>query len=281
MSQFSHQLYFELVKLFARKRTYLGFVAFAVIELLILINLRAPHARMMLKKALTQNGLDFSQYFSGLTVGYNMIYWTILVLGSLYLALVCGDIVSKEVEDGTMRMVLSRPVSRGRILLLKMLTCAVYTISLVWFIVISSLVLAILNHGYGGLIVVDPWQHVFGFFDAGPGLVRFVYATCILSLTMMTFAALGFMFSCFNMKPATATIMTLSVYLFDSIIRGVPYFDNLQDYLLTHHMTVWVQAFQLDIPWDKIEHSLLYLGAFDLLFISVGVWYFARRDFKS
>jgi ABC-2 type transport system permease protein len=281
MTQFRRQFYFELLKLFARKRTYLGFVAFVVIELLILMGLRSPHAHMMFTRAMTQHGLDFSHYFSGLTLAYEMMSYTAFILGSLYLALVCGDIVSKEVEDGTMRMVLSRPVSRGRILLLKILACAVYTFSLVLFIVLSSLTLGILDRGFGGLIVVVPWEHVFGFYEGGTGLVRFAYATGILGLLMLTFAALGFMFSCFNVKPATATILTLSIYLFDSIIRGVPYFDNFQDYLLTHHMAMWTQVFQLDIPWSKIGYSILYLGSFDLLFVSIGIYYFGRRDFKS
>ena len=281
MSPFLRQLYYELLKLFARKRTYLGFAAFLIIELLILMGLHTPHAHHMFLRAMMGYGLDFSHYFSGLTLAYVMMSYTAFILGSLYLALVCGDIISKEVEDGTMRMVLSRPVSRGRILLLKLLACAVYTFSLVLFIVVSSLVVGIADRGFGGLIVVVPWEHVFGFYEGGPGLLRFAYAGGILGLLMMTFAALGFMFSCFNLKPATATILTLSIYLFDSIIRGVPYFDNLQDYLLTHHMAMWIQVFQPTIPWSNIGHSILYLGSFDLLFISIGTWYFARRDFKA
>lgn len=281
MTPLLRQLYYELLKLFARKRTYLGFAAFLVIELLILMGLHAPHAHKMFLHAMTQHGLDFSHYFSGLTLAYAMMSWTVFILGSLYMALVCGDIISKEVEDGTMRMVLSRPVSRGRILLLKLAACAVYTFSLVLFIVISSLAVGMADRGYGGLIVIDPWQHVFGFYEGGAGLVRFAYAGGVLTLLMLTFAALGFMFSCFNIKPATATILTLSIYLFDSIVHGVPYFEDLQDYLLTHHMAMWIQVFQPDIPWLKIVYSILYLGSFDLLFVSIGTWYFARRDFKS
>jgi ABC-2 type transport system permease protein len=281
MSTFLRQLYFELLKLFARKRTYLGFAAFVVIELLILMGLHTPHAHQMFLRAMRPNGLDFSHYFSGLTLAYVMMSYTVFILGSLYMALVCGDIISKEVEDGTMRMVLSRPVSRGRILLLKLLACAVYTFSLVFFIIASSLVVGIVDRGYGGLIVIVPWEHVFAFYEGGPGLWRFFLAGGVLGLLMLTFAALGFMFSCFNMKPSTATIMTLSVYLFDSIIRGVPYFEHLQGYLLTHHMAMWIQVFQPEIPWPKIGYSILYLGLFDLLFVSIGTWYFARRDFKS
>jgi ABC-2 type transport system permease protein len=281
MKTFARQFYFELLKLFARKRTYFGFAAFFAIELFTLLWLHTPGAHHMYEHSMKQDGLDFSHYFSGLTLAYFMMSNTVFVLGSLYLALVCGDIVSKEVEDGTMRMVLSRPVSRGRILLLKYLACIVYTWSLTLFIVLSSLLLGIMDRGLGGLIVVVPWEHVFGFYEAGPGLVRFAWATAMLGLLLLTFASLGFMFSCFNMKPASATIMTLSIYIFDSVIRAVPFFENLQTYLLTHNMAMWMQVFQPEIPWARLIHAVLYLGAFNLLFVSIGTWYFAKRDFKS
>jgi ABC-2 type transport system permease protein len=281
MKLLGRQLYSELLKLFARKRTYMGFVAFLVIELLILLGLQTPGAHRLFTNSMSQHGLDFSHYFSGLTLAYVMITQTAFVLGSLYLALVCGDIVSKEVEDGTMRMVLSRPISRARILLLKYLTCIAYTLALTLFIVISSLLLGIAFRGLGGLIVVVPWEHLFGVYEAGPGLQRFALGTGLLAFFMFTIANLGFMFSCFNIKPASATIATLSLYLVDNIVRNVPYFVNFKFYFLSHHMSLWTQCFQPDIPWTRLIHSVLYLGTFDLLFLAIGAFYFARRDFKS
>jgi ABC-2 type transport system permease protein len=281
MSPFLRQLRFELLKLFARKRTYFGFVAFFGIELLILMGLHLPGPKRMFTRAMTQHGLNFSHYFSGLTVAYVMITNTVFVLGSLYLALVCGDIVSKEVEDGTLRMVLSRPVSRGRILVLKYLACVFYTWALVLFIVVSSLVMGIIDRGLGGLIVVAPWEHVFGFYEAGPGLERFAIGAALLGFIMLTLSTLGFMFSCFNMKPASATVLTLSIYIVDTVLRNVPYFEDLHTYFLTYHMGMWTHVFQPIIPWPDLIHSICYLGAFDLLFLSIGMLYFARRDFKS
>ena len=84
-----------------------------------------------------------------------------------------------------------------------------------------------------------------------------------------------------RMKPASATILTLSVYIIDTVLRTIPYFADLHGYFLTHHMAVWTQCFQQQLPWDKIIHSLLYLGSFNLLFLSLGAIYFFRRDFKS
>jgi ABC-2 type transport system permease protein len=281
MSLFARQLYYELLKLFARKRTWIGFGAFIAIELLFLMLNQMPMASRWLKKSMTPYGLDFSHFFSGLTLAHLMITSTIFLLGSLYLALVCGDMVAKEVEDGTMRMVLSRPVSRFRVLLLKYLACVIYTWALTLFIIATSLLIGIADRGVGGLIVVSPMDHVFGFFEAGPALQRFALGTGILCLVMLTISTLGFMFSCFNMKPATATILTLSVYLIDFILHSVPQFQDLRGYFLAHHMSIWTQCFQQQLPWGTIGRSMLYLGLFDLLFLSAGAAYFFRRDFKS
>jgi ABC-2 type transport system permease protein len=281
MNLFWRQFSFELLKLFARKRTYLGFGAFLAVEILILLLLQMPKASQMFKRSMTQHGLDFSHYFSGLTLAHVMVTNTIFLLGSLYLALVCGDMVAKEVEDGTMRMVLSRPISRLRVLLLKYLACVVYTWALTVFIVLSSLLLGIADRGLGGLIVVAPWDGVFGFYETGPGLERFALGTGVLCLVMLTVSTLGFMFSCFNMKPASATIMTLSVYLADTVVRSIPYFESIRIYCLSNHMAIWVQSFQQELPWQKMLESISYLSAWNLLFLSLGARYFLRRDFKS
>jgi ABC-2 type transport system permease protein len=281
MTRFARQFGFELLKLFARPRTYLGFIFFLAIELFILLGTQLPINRHRMEHEMMLEGLDLSQYFGGLTVAFQMIAWTALTLGSIYLALVCGDIMSKEVEDGTMRMVLSRPVSRGRILLLKYLACVVYTAVLTLFVVAACLGLSILGKGTGGLVVMAPWEHVTGVFTPGVGLERFGLAAIALAFCLLTISTLGFMFSCLNLKPATATILTLSVYLMDDILRNVPLFSSYRDDFLTHHAGVWQHFFEMDIPWRRIAHSFAYLGTFDLAALAVAALYFFRRDFKS
>jgi len=281
MSLFWRQLRLELVKLFARKRTYIGFGAFFLVELLILSLLQLRPAQRAFARLLETNGFLFEQYFSGLTLAFLMMTNTIFFLSSLYLSLIAGDMVAKEAEDGTLRMILCRPVSRWRVLLVKYLACIVYTAALMVFIVATSLLGGIAYKGMGGLFVYAPLQGVFGLFDAGPGLVRFLVAGGLLCLVMTTISTLGFMFSCFNMKPAAATILTLSILFIDMVVQIIPYFESIRGWLLTFHMSSWVLVFQPRIPWWKIAESLVYLAAFNLSFLIIAGWHFTRRDFKS
>jgi ABC-2 type transport system permease protein len=53
------QLRGELEKLFARKRTYIGFGAFVAMEILILAILTLPRARQAFGELMANNGLRF------------------------------------------------------------------------------------------------------------------------------------------------------------------------------------------------------------------------------
>jgi ABC-2 type transport system permease protein len=278
---FLPQLGNELVKLFARKRSHMGFVFFLLAEFMILflLNLRGPKAQF--RRMIQQNGFGFEQYFSGLTLGLQMVLWTTFILGGLYLALVAGDVVAKEVEEGTMRMTLCRPVSRLRVIGLKYLACLIYTLVFTVFIGLSALAAGTITHGWGGLFVLAPIQQIIALYPAGAGLARYLGALPLLALCLASVTSLGFLFSCCNMKPAAATIITLSIFFFDSVFRSIPYFESFKPYFITTHMATWLNVFINYIPWWKMTEDYAYLLAIDATFFVLAVAIFTQRDFKA
>src|ERR1035438_4663819 len=46
-------------------------------------------------------------------------------------------------------------------------------------------------------------------------------------------------FSCFNIKPAAATILAISFFFISMILHDMPYFHDLQEWFLVHHLYVW------------------------------------------
>jgi ABC-2 type transport system permease protein len=271
----------ELHKLFARKRTYLGFGAFLAVEVLILLLLNLPKPKAGFRRLIEQNGYGFDQYFSGTTLGLLILMWTTFLLGALYLALVAGDVVAKEVEDGTLRMILCRPVSRLRVGWLKYAACVFYTFVLAGFIGLSALLAGLVYRGWGGLFVIAPQEHLLALHDAWPGLWRYLGALPLLALGLVSISSLGFLFSCCNMKPAAATILTLSIFFFDSIFRNIPYFESLQGWFMTTHMTAWLRVFEYHIPWWRIAEDYTWLLALDTTFALLGLAILHQRDFKA
>ena len=281
MSLFARQLGGELRKLFARKRTYIGFGAFFVLECMVLFLLRLPKAKAAIRHMIDGAGYDPSEYFSGLTLGLMIMMWTVFLLGALYLALVCGDVVSKEVEDGTMRMMLCRPISRGRILLVKAVACAVYSGALTLFIAGTALIAGLLYGGFGGLFVFSPTEHIFALYDFWPGFARYLMAIPLLGMSLFTVSAIAFFFSCTKMKPAAATIITLSVLFLDTALKAIPFFASYQNWFLTTKMGVWVHIFEYSIPWEKMVEDYALLTAVNITLLVIGWQIFEQRDFKS
>ena len=210
MSLFLFQIRGELWKLFARKRTYIGFGVFLGVEILVMALLQMPRGQRWMKHMIEGSGGLFDEYFSGLTVALIMVSTTLFLLGGLYLGLIGGDLVAKEVEDGTMRMTLCRPVSRLRVLLVKYVVCVIYTFSLVFFVGLSALAVGLMIRGRGGLYPMIPGVNLLALYDFDQGLTRYLAALPCVVLSMLTLSTFAFQLSCWNVKPAAATISATS-----------------------------------------------------------------------
>lgn len=277
------QLRGELKKLFARLRTYIGYAAFVVLEMAVLWMFHQERAIDLMKRILSLNSLDFEKYYSSLSLAYWMMELTLVLLGSIYFALVAGDIVAKESEDGNLRMVLARPVSRLRVLVLKYLAVLIYTVTFVWFVAISGYVMGSLVLGWdGGLFVWDYKMKVFAVYpNAGEGVGRLALAGFMLSLSLCTLSSIGFAFSCFNIKPAAATILALSILLVDWVLQKFPFAEPYMEHFLTYRIANWIYVLEHEIAWAKVAESYTFLFGLDLTLFVIGWMAFRVRDFKT
>lgn len=281
MLLFLQQWRAEWLKLLARKRTYIGFVAFILLEALVLFLFHLRGAQGF-KILITRQGQMFEEYYSALTVALILMGASVFLLGGIYLTLVSGDIVAKESEDGHMRMLLARPVSRFRLLLIKYLTCVGYTLLLVQFIAWSALLMGMLLRGWGGgFFAFIPEAGITAFYDWQTGMVKYAQASLLLSLAMVTVSSVGFTLSCLPIKPAAATIGALSYVLIDFILRNMGFMEDYRHLLITQHMQGWARSLAEEPQWPVIWRGFTVLGAMNLTFFLVGYGIFDSRDLKS
>jgi ABC-2 type transport system permease protein len=275
------QLRNELWKLFAKKRTYIGFAMFLLAQNVILLVFRFTHGpRASMMRTLEGNGYLAQEFISALTVATFMLLPIAYILLPLYASLIGGDLVAKEAEDGTLRMILSRPISRLRLLLLKWLAGAVFSLVLVMALGLFGVAFGSLWFPWKGLFVLVPGE-LFSVFDASAGLRHYTAAYLLMATKACTVMGLAFMFSCFNVKPAAATILAISFVFVNFIMQNIPYFHDLQHWFLTYHLNIWLFMFAQPIPWWKIGESLSILLGFNLTFLVIGVTVFQMRDIKS
>ena len=130
----------EILKTYAKWRTYIGFIAVGIVVPLVEFGLKAEGGSII--RNMTRGlGEDF------LIVGnlFNAYFITYFIMNSLWIhvpfliSLVAGDQLAGEATGGTFRLMLIHPPSRTRILAAKYTTTLVYTLSLVVFLGLLAL----------------------------------------------------------------------------------------------------------------------------------------------
>src|ERR1041384_6213576 len=104
---FLAQLRNELWKLFGKRRNYIGFAVFLLTENGIAFLWHRLHFPLS-TQLLEFNGYAADAYKSALTATMILLVPIVGLMLPLYVTLTGGDLVAKEIEDGTMRMILSR-----------------------------------------------------------------------------------------------------------------------------------------------------------------------------
>ncbi|HTY87348.1 MAG TPA: ABC transporter permease [Candidatus Acidoferrum sp.] len=280
---FFAQLKNELWKLFGKKRTYIGFGAFVLAQTVMLLMFKYTHWQREVERLLAGNGYLANEYISALTVSLVMVWPQILLLMPLYVALVGGDLVAKEAEDGTLRMILSRPISRLRLLQVKWLAGIIFAAVLVLVLGAIALGFARIYFPWKGMFVFGQTQPnvTFGIFTPEQGLTLYVVSTLFSIVNAVTLLSVAFMFSCYNMKPAAATILALSFLFSNMVIQHIPFFEPYQNWFITHHFESWFLVYQTPAPWAQILQSEITLAATCATAFIIGAIGFQLRDIKT
>ncbi len=277
---FYFQLRNELWKLFGKKRTYIGFGAILVAQVIIVLLFRYSRASHGMVQQLERNGYSPQEFISSLTVATVMLLPIAYVLLPLYVTLVGGDLVAKEAEDGTLRMILSRPISRYRLLLVKWVAGSIFSGLLVLALGLVGELLASLFFRWGGMFAFIPGE-MFSALEPAAGLMHYIAAHGLLIAKACTLFTLAFMFSSFNIKPAAATILALSVFFVSWVLMNIPFFKDLQEWFFTYHLNIWQSMLLSPVPWPRVFMSLSLLAGFNLSFLVIGCTAFQVRDVKT
>lgn len=275
-------LFNELIKTFAKWRTYIGFIAIGVLVPLVEFGMKWEGPSMMrgTLRSMEQDFIITGNIFNGFFI-------TQIIMNSLWvhvpflISLVAGDVLAGEATGGTFRLMLIRPISRSRILFVKYLTTLLYTLTLVVFLGVVSLGLGVALFGTGDLVV------------AGGGMItiipkgelwwRFVAAFGAATWSMWCVASLAFLFSSLVENSIGPIIGTMTVIIAFFILSNLPveFFQNLSPYLFTSYLNVWHKFLEDPIPMTEIWTHLWRLAVFCIGFYGVTWYIFVRKDILS
>jgi ABC-2 type transport system permease protein len=244
-------LQIELYKIFRKPRTYIGFVAIAVIVLLIQLALKADGPSWL---KLMFSGMDdmFAIQDGDVLNGYFVCFLvlnTLLIQVPLLVALVTGDMIAGEANLGTLRLLLTKPASRTELLLGKFTAGLFYTFLLLVWMAILSLFMSMLFFGTGDLLVNKSYTIIQFYVDNKGDDVfwRYLAAFGLAFLALATVAALSFMLSVFAENSIGPIVTTMSIIIVFTIIStmDLPLFTKINPFLFTSYMTSWKGFFNM------------------------------------
>ena len=268
----------ELYKIFKQKRSYIGFAALVVIILL-------SHFAMLwegqeMHEFITRNLSDAFFMQGNLVNGYLVSY---LVLNFLWvhvpllIALVTADLISGEAHAGTFRIILTRPVSRAKLITAKYISAMLYTFVFMIIFAVLSLGLGLLIFGKGDLMVVFGSINIFSESDV---LWRFILAYAYGFVGMCTVAALSLLLSSLSnnsLGPILSTMAIIIVFTFITTLN-LEVFSSIKPFLMTTYLDSWQKLFTYDIQLKDVFTDALILCINIFVFYGLTILIFHKKD---
>lgn len=289
-------LQIELFKIFKRPRTYIAFGAIAAVVFLIQVALKFDGKSYIdLLMSNLKDSFDFNDDFKlDLLNGYLICFVilnTLLIQMPLLVALISGDSIAGEANMGTLRLSLTKPISRTQYMLVKFLASVIYTVALLIWMAVLALFGSMLIFGTNDMVVLrSEGIEQIQSFDV---MWRYIAAFGYAAVALTTVSALSFLLSVFAENSIGPIIATMSIVIVFTILSemNIPIYDQtVKPYLFTSHMVAWKGFFYVkaDVEGTTINGSienlpaimrslsilLIYIG----LFFGSAVWVFRKKD---
>jgi ABC-2 type transport system permease protein len=257
----------ELRKLVAQKRTYLGLGAAALVPVIFVVALTLQTGQ--------PEDVAFGRYVrqSGLAIPP-----VILIFGSYWLfplitALVSGDIVAAEDHNGTLKTILTRSVGRGRIFTAKALAAFTYAIVALAAMALTAVIGGIIVSGFHPLVTLSGTT-----VSAGRALLLIGASLLVYMLPLIAIASIALLLSTVTHNSAAAVVGALMISLMLQLVTIIPGLGALHPYLLPTQFNAWQGFLRTPADWAPVVRAAWVCALYAVPCIGVAYLTFLRRD---
>ncbi len=289
-------LQIELFKIFRKPRTYISFGAIAAMVIIIQIALKfdgQSYIEFIVGGLKDSLDIPYAHILNGFFVCF-VILNLLLIHIPLLIALVAGDSIAGEANMGTLRLLVSRPVSRTKLMIAKFMATVVYTGLLLLWLAFIALLLSILLFGTNDILIAR--NDALEIIRSNDVMWRYLAAFAFATLALTTVAALAFLLSVFAENSIGPIVSTISIVIVFTILSEmqIPLYDRtIKPFLFTSHMLAWkgffyskIDASGSSIPGTienlrAIGKSAMILVLYITGFVSAAIVVFNRKDILS
>jgi ABC-2 type transport system permease protein len=263
----------EMHLILGRRRNRAGILVLAAVPVLLAIALRASDP--------AQGGGDGPDLISAATSNGVFVALTALTVEMalflpLAVAVLSGDTIAGEANIGTLRYLLTVPVGRTRLLVVKYLSLVLG--ALIGVVVVGGTGIIV----GGGLLGLGPTTLLSGNqIPLVEALGRVALAALYVTAGLAGLAAIGLFVSTLTEQPIAAMVTTTIISSAMWIMDGIPQLDWLAPWLLVHRWPAFVDLFRDPVFWDVMRTGLLVDAGYIAVFLALAWARFANKDVTS
>src|SRR6266478_4701107 len=235
----------ELLKLLAQKRTYLGLSVAVLVPLIFTF--------VLIIKPGGPNDVPLGRYIrdTGLALPFVVLFFMSIWGFPLITALVAGDIVAAESHNGTLKTILTRSRERGQVFAAKVLAAFTYTVAVVLAMSVVGVIAGSAAWGFHSFTSLSG-THV----SAGRGLGLLFASIAAYALPLAAIAAVGLLLSTVTRNSAASVVGTLMFALFMQLIGVLPGTESFRPYLLGTQFDAWHGFLRTPADWTPVIRAL-------------------------
>jgi ABC-2 type transport system permease protein len=257
----------EVLKLVAQKRTYLGLGGAMLVPLAFVITLTFQSGG--------PTEVPLGRYIreTGLATPFVVLFFMSIWGFPLITALVAGDIVASESHNGTLKTILTRSRDRGEIFAGKALATLTYTVAALVAMGAVGLVAGSVAWGLHPLTSLSGTK-----VSTGHGLALLAASLGVYVLPLAGIAAFGLMLSTVTRNSAAAVVGTLMWALLMQLLAVLPGTEAIRPYLLGTQFEAWHGFLRVPADWAPVGRALWVCGIYTAVPVAVAYLVFLRRD---
>ena len=216
---------------------------------------------------ITSNGIFAA--FAALTIELGLF----LPLG---IAMVSGDAVAGEAQAGTLRYLLTVPVGRTRMLVVKYLALVVTGIFGAVVVAVTGVVAGALFFGVGPLTTLSGSR-----IPLTDGVWRLALSALYVSAGLAALAAVGLFVSTLTEQPIAVTVVVMVFTAGSWIVDSIPQLAAIHPWLLVDRWLAFADLMRDPPEWGTVVSGLGVDAAYAAVFLLAAWASFTNRDVTS
>lgn len=239
----------ESEKIFRRKRTLVFLSTAVLLPLAIFFSIIFLQNKI---GVLAISSAQFSYFTLNLFVG---------ILLPLYIFAITADLFAGELQDKTLKLVLTRPITRSGVYVAKIMSVIVFNIAFLSVLLISSILASIL---LGGI------QQLFS------ELPRIFLSYIVTLIPMGLIGITGVFIAQFFKNGGTALTMSILLFLgIKAVVLVIPSFAELLPFSYNDWYLYWLSG---TLGLSKLLYSFVVMFSYMLIFSAIGSYFFEKKD---